>query len=229
MSPSVFSVVSFPQVCPLKFLATCVNYKTFHYVMDQIAYVYLASFLISLRSYPCSLCCLQAKDMQNNQKNYCFCILSLEVSEREVFIWVTELRRMIWAEHVPHIGDRRGAYRHLVRMSEGKGLLGIPRHTDGRIILKWIFKKWYGGVRTGLICGKLLWLAMNLMFHMMQENSWLADNLSASQEGLCFVELLSICTIYNVIMLNRQYLCLDIAHTHTLIIKEQILIPALQI
>jgi len=63
---------------------------------------------------------------------------------------------MIWAEHVPHIGDRRGAYRHLVRMSEGKGLLGIPRHTDGRIILKWIFKKWYGGARTGLICGKLL-------------------------------------------------------------------------
>ena len=52
---------------------------------------------------------------------------------------------MICAGHVPGMGDRRGAYRDLVRMPEGKGLLGRPRHTDGRIILKSIFKKWYGG------------------------------------------------------------------------------------
>ena len=79
--------------------------------------------------------------MQNNQKNDCFCILNFEVSEREVFIQVIELSRMIWAGYVPHMGGRRGAYRHLIRMPEGKGLLGRPRHTDGRIILKWIFKK----------------------------------------------------------------------------------------
>jgi len=82
--------------------------------------------------------------------------LNFEVSDREVFIGVIESRRMIWAGHVPHMGDRRGEYRHLVRMPEGKGLLGRPRHTVGRIILKWFFKKWYGGTRTGLICGKLL-------------------------------------------------------------------------
>ena len=58
---------------------------------------------------------------------------------------MTESRRMICAGHVPGMGDRRGAYRDLVRMPEGKGLLGRPRHTDGRIILKSIFKKWYGG------------------------------------------------------------------------------------
>jgi hypothetical protein len=83
--------------------------------------------------------------MQNNQKNYCFCILNFEVSEREVFIQVIELSRMIWAGYVPYMGDRRGACRHLMRMPKGKGLLGRPRHTDGRIILKQIFKKWYGG------------------------------------------------------------------------------------
>jgi hypothetical protein len=48
------------------------------------------------------------------------------------------------------MGDSRGAYRHLVRMPEGKGLLGKARHTDERIILKWIFKKWYGGGGHGL-------------------------------------------------------------------------------
>jgi len=71
--------------------------------------------------------------MQKNQKYYCFCILNFEVLEREVFIQVMESRRMIRTGHVPHMGDRKGEYRHLVRMPEGKGR---PRHTDGSIILK---------------------------------------------------------------------------------------------
>ena len=73
-----------------------------------------------------------------------------------------ESRRMIWAEHVPHMGDRKGAYWHLVRMPEGKGLLGIPRHTDGRIILKWIFTKWYGGKDWIDLWQAVVTVAMNL-------------------------------------------------------------------
>jgi hypothetical protein len=43
------------------------------------------------------------------------------------------------------MGDRRGAYRVLVEKPEGKRPLGKPRH-NRRIILKWILKKWDGGM-----------------------------------------------------------------------------------
>jgi hypothetical protein len=46
-------------------------------------------------------------------------------------------------------GEGRVVNRDLVRKPEGKRLLGDPR-VDERIILKWIYKKWDLGVRTGL-------------------------------------------------------------------------------
>jgi hypothetical protein len=45
--------------------------------------------------------------------------------------------------------EGRGMYRVLVRKPEGKKLLGDSAE-DGRIILRWIFRKWDVGVWTGL-------------------------------------------------------------------------------
>jgi hypothetical protein len=57
-------------------------------------------------------------------------------------------RRMRWAGHVVRRGERRGVYRVLVRKPEGKGPLGNPG-LDGRIIIRWIFRKWDVGAWTG--------------------------------------------------------------------------------
>jgi hypothetical protein len=52
---------------------------------------------------------------------------------------------------VAHTGERRGAYRALVGKPEGRNHLEDPG-IDGRIILKWIFKRLGGGgAWTGLI------------------------------------------------------------------------------
>ena len=47
-------------------------------------------------------------------------------------------------------GARRGAYRVLVAKPEGKNYLEDPG-MDGRIILRWIFRKWDVGAWTGSI------------------------------------------------------------------------------
>ena len=53
------------------------------------------------------------------------------------------------------MGERRGVYRVLVGKPKGKrdhwGDLGV----DGRIILRWIFRRWDVGVWTGSTCLKI--------------------------------------------------------------------------
>ena len=44
------------------------------------------------------------------------------------FVWVMKSRRMRWAGHMAHMGERRGVYRVLVWKREGKRPLGRPRH-----------------------------------------------------------------------------------------------------
>ena len=56
---------------------------------------------------------------------------------------------MSWEGHVACMGERRGVYGVLVGKPEGREHLG-DTGVDGRIILRWIFRKWDVGVRTGL-------------------------------------------------------------------------------
>jgi PAS domain-containing protein len=56
--------------------------------------------------------------------------------------------RMRWMGHVAGMGQRRGIYRVLVGKPEGKNHLEDPG-VDGRIILRWIFRKWDVGAWTG--------------------------------------------------------------------------------
>jgi hypothetical protein len=50
---------------------------------------------------------------------------------------------------VAQMGDGRSVYKVLVGKTEGKDQWGDPG-VDGRIILRWIFRKWDVGVGTGL-------------------------------------------------------------------------------
>jgi hypothetical protein len=51
---------------------------------------------------------------------------------------MSKSRKMIWAEHVARIGEKRNAYRIFVGNPEGKRLLGRPR------------RRWVGNIKMDL-------------------------------------------------------------------------------
>jgi len=57
-------------------------------------------------------------------------------------------RRMGWLGHVARMCERRDSYRALVGKPEERGNWGNPG-VDGRIILRWIFRKWDVGLWNG--------------------------------------------------------------------------------
>jgi len=52
---------------------------------------------------------------------------------------------MIWAGHAGLMGERRGVHRFLVGKPKESGILRDP-DIDGRIILRWVLRKWDVGV-----------------------------------------------------------------------------------
>ena len=63
---------------------------------------------------------------------------------------VIKSRRMRWAGHVARMKKSRGIHWVLVGEPEGNNHLKDPS-VDGRITLRWIFRKWDVRVRTGSI------------------------------------------------------------------------------
>jgi hypothetical protein len=74
------------------------------------------------------------RKLHNEKINYLYCSLNI--------FRVIKLRRMRWAVHVARMGEERGVYRVVVGKPEGQGPLGRDPGVDGRIILRWIFRKW---------------------------------------------------------------------------------------
>jgi hypothetical protein len=91
------------------------------------------------------------------------------------------------------------------------------RRIDGRIILKWILEKWdaQGSDRWRAFVNAV---KKTFGFHKMRGNSWVAEDILASQEGLCSMELevIFLNTIHEVhLFITKAYqmksLC---AHIH---------------
>ena len=80
------------------------------------------------------------RKLHNEELNDLYCSPSIA----RVIKW----RRMRWARHVTRMEEGRGVHKVLVGKPELKRPLG-DQDVDGRIILRWILRKWEGVVGTG--------------------------------------------------------------------------------
>jgi hypothetical protein len=76
-----------------------------------------------------------------------FCINSCILYSSPNIITMIKSRRMIWAGHVARMGEKRNAYRILMRKPEGKRPLGRPRC------------RWLDNIKTDL--GKMGWCGLD--------------------------------------------------------------------
>jgi hypothetical protein len=72
--------------------------------------------------------------------------------------WMIKSRRIRWVGHVAHMGDMKGTYRVLMGRPAERRSLGRPRRR-GRIILKYICKRWDEESWAGLLWIRIWQLA----------------------------------------------------------------------
>lgn len=99
-----------------------------------------------------------------------------------------------WVRHVTHIGEMGNGHGILVRNPKGKRPLGWPeyRWEDNVMDLeetRWDNVDWIDVAHDSVYWWGLVNTYWNFVLHKGQEISWLADQWSASQEGLCCLEL----------------------------------------
>ena len=104
--------------------------------------------------------------------------------------WVIKSKRMRLAGHVACMGDT-GIWWGNLRKRDHLEDTGV----DGKIILRWIFRKWDVGVWTGpswlnigTVGGHLRMQKWTFGFHKMRGICWLVKNRLTSQEGLCCIQ-----------------------------------------
>ena len=81
------------------------------------------------------------RKLHNEELNDLYCLPNI--------VWVIRSRRMSWAGHVAHMGERRGVYRIMVLKPDGKRPLGRP----------WC--RWEVNIKMDLLgveCGSVDWI-----------------------------------------------------------------------